>query len=503
MNTTIPLPHSTTPPTLAQLFGSNYEEAYLKYLPEQIRFSQPIVPRIDFRITKKRMREFRDNYNLELEIKYPKIQGKNRMKNHPVYNEMNICSGALATLYCMIEMYAGFLSAVREGMEARIAFTLRPSAIASRRSVSTNTINTHVCKMEQAGIIKRGEMRFDQSYETSFNPNLLCALTDKNYREEIVKNIVEKAPKLADDEFFQDWQKRLNPSFFALAEGGSPKILSMYLLIKQEQDINIPDKEFFNMWGKGTFPPHPLSKQEQADTNAGMPADDNTATLGAEKVENPKSMKGLTNSPLKVGGDINFFTDNAFAIAIGILDMFWYDKIKAGVITKQQIYTAKNFIRCWLLQNGAKEKLSFRDYIDKILIPTLKMQRGALLKYDYGWIPYIDKYFDPQWICNDGSPAGYRKAMMKYDELKEKEKKRKLKKGTKEKMKKFKQRGEIFSKEFFFLLRNPSEKNYLKSENRIRALKDDELTKIFFKSVFNTKLLPLKFMREREIKYVQ
>ena len=94
MNTTpLPFPDQTVQPTAAQLFGSNYEPEFLKHLPEIIQFKEGIVPRIDFRISRKLLRAFSDNRNLQLQIKYPpthsssaRYKKKGRLKNSQQFN---------------------------------------------------------------------------------------------------------------------------------------------------------------------------------------------------------------------------------------------------------------------------------------------------------------------------------------------------------------------------------------------------------------------------------
>lgn len=496
MNTPLLFQDQIGQPSVAQLFGSNYEEAYLKHLPEQVQFRQPIVPRLDIGRTKKLAMRFVDDYDLQLQMKYQKKEGK---RGNPEYSKRRLNSGTMATFDAMIEMYAGYCNANKEGAQAR-QFSVSPSGIASRRYKavkSMNTIGDHLERLEAAGLFKSSYDVKKQKYNITWNLSILVALPDRKYSEELANMIVNKAPKLRDDENFSMWLKHLNPSFFACFSPASPQFLSMYLF-RQEPNINSPLAEFVS-WGKRGFPPNPLPKQEQGDNvkkrgrertfwlprSSPLPSKEITSELGAAK-----TLAGEYSEK-----EINDYVNSAYSIAIGILSMWWSDDITLGKISEQELSTTKQWLRYWIFGKG--QKLSPHDFIHGFLRPVLYNLRRSVNKKNYQWKPQLYIFFDPNFLCDDGSPAGFQKSIAMYEKNQERIRKSKLRKGTKKKIREQCARDELFSKAFKFVFRNPSEKNYIKAEEKIRARKDKDLMKVFIKAIENTKLLPKKFMQGR------
>ena len=520
MNPTTPLSAPGTPPTIAQLFGNDPATAqYIKHLPEQVQFSKPIVPRLDIGRTKKMTMERVHEYDRQLRLKYPVAE---RKRSNPVYSKKRLNSGTMGTFDAMLEMFAGYQNAIKAGMHTQNQFSVSPSGIASRRYKavrSMNTIGNHLERLQGAGLFKMQYSPRLQKYDITWNLEILVALPDYTFREELSKFIVNKSPKLREDENFRAWQKRLNPSFFACSAPGSPQFLSMYLLSARTNN-NKPLAEFVNM-GETKFPTNPPSQQESKEhQNINGRVDDGTAPLGAknspadirdEKSKRVQQIRDNWFSPerqktpitVKSKEKINAqwlsqCVESAFFLSIGIFNTWWHDKIKSGTITLNQINTAKEHLRWWLInQPGIKPQLSYREYITKIMLPAIRNNRNATLKINSTYIPYLDRYFDPQWFTSDGSLAGFLKALDMWEKFKDREKQIKLRTGTKKLIKKIKQEEDTLTTEIWFLLRNPSEKNYLKSKAKIMQYKNYHLLKTFIYAILSSKILSVNFMNQQ------
>lgn len=478
-------------PTAAQLFGSNYVPEYVNHLPEQVQFEKPIALIPDFTRTKQLIKEFVHKYDLQLKEKYPDEPGRNgKLLASRSYTIRRLNSGTMATLDALLEMYGAYCIASANGHQVRESFTIRPSAIMSRRYGavrSANTINEHLYRLEESGLIKMSELLFDQCYKVSFNKEVLAARADKTFTKIIVDNILNSCPQLATNPDFQEWSKRLKPSFFAIPSEGGTQFLRAYMCYKIHNS-NIPESEFVDK-GETKFSPHPPSftRSKGAPENHASGAVEQGTTLGA-KFSPEKEEKN--NQEV-----IHFQADRCWDIAKTF--SFWKDK----KYTREQIALCKKYLCMWI-QNFIAENSNKGNYAADVFLPALRNQERSLSTGKYQWRPPSpDIYFSPQFLTDYGRPAGYRAAVIQWEKIIHK---KNIRQGTRKKNNKIQLKEKIFMRWFNFFARIPTVKNMRKAEENILMLKDNELTQIFYDALISSNLLPTeKLIEETEKKLKQ
>ena len=532
MNPTLQNPQ---PATLAQLFGSSYAPEYLKYLDETIQFPKPIIPRINYgaihRLVKKRVTK----YYTELEIKHPKIDGKrqkelidktkgetNNKKGKLLdpYNARKLWgNSAMATFFVLLEMWDGYLNAMREGKESGI-FMVSPSALSSRRcfAIGKEPIRDHLWRLEQAGLI---EYEWTGSkYAIRFNPEYIELCRDRIFTETIKKQIIHKAPGLQNNENFRAWTECLNPSYFAVVSGGSAKLVSMFLL-DNSHNSNSLSGTFVN--GGKEFSSKPPFQQEQVNSKECSSLEAITAELGAKFFKDDESVqknifareidralqkhkkkqeiiKGKIDKACEVStNEKKNFINNAFNLAIGILHKWWQNDIASGKITAHEIETAKGWIEQWIFGKG--QPMPPREYVYNYFAPVLHNLRRAMDKTNSTFKPPLYLFFNPNHLCSDGSPAYFKKSIIKWQENEERKRSLRMQVGTKKKIKTTEERDDSLNKAIMFVMRTPSEKNYYKAKKKLGEFQNRELMHIFFHSI--KKYLPVTFMQKEKRYYEQ
>lgn len=489
MNTTTPLQPNPQRPTIAQLFGNDaLSKQYAKLLPEVVQFSQPITLRIDFHEVHQLEKYHIGKYKIELLQKYPPIAGR----NNPEFTCRLIKSGPSATYRALLEMFQAFLSTVHKGTNRKDHFSIRPSAIASYRNIAKpDTVNDHLWRLEEAGMIQKSEMQFDQSYKITFNPALLGACRDRIFTQDIINNVLKQCPELAQSPEFQSWTKRLNPSFFAVDAPGSAQKLGAYLLF-QEHNTNNDQRNFVHM-GETSFPTIPPSSQEQGSTETQMPLEAKPGGGANEKIEKrPEYPKEKNNAPGEMEKYVSSRTDCAWNIVKSFV--FWKDKkftYKQAMISRQNI---QYWIELYIEQFGLKE-----DYIAEVFLPVLRNQKKSLQSGKYFWRPPSPEiYFSPEFLTDDGKDAGYAAAVKMWEKNSEF---RKKKKNTRKWIKSEREKNNYFIKCLKLFMQMPTVKNLRRAEEKIQLLKDRELQRLFYDSVIQSNLLTRKkLIRETESK---
>lgn len=468
------LPTPTNLPTAAQLFGSAYNPDYIDHLPEQIVFDQPVALVPDFTRTKQLVKEFVQRYHLQLREKYPDEPGRTgSLRKCKAYTSRQLNSGTMATLDAILEMYGAYCIAVANGTSVRPTFKIRPSAIMSRRYgsvTSANTINDHLQRLEQSGLIEMSELQYDQSYQITFNREILAARSDKNFTKIIVENILKQCPDLAQSQDFQDWQKRLKPSFFAVPAPGGPQFLRAYMYYRIHNSNN-PQSELLNV-GETTFPTTPpsLTGSKGATTPQG-PSRHQDAPLAAKNVRDEKNAQEV----------IAFKIERAWNIARQCF--FW--KIKE--FSPSQVATSKQFLGLWITVH-MKENGPSSDYLSEVFLPVLRNQERSLRSGKYNWSPPSpDIYFSPDFCTDDGRPAGYRAAVEAWKKIMNA---KNIRKGTRKKIKESRMKEKLFMRWFEFFARIPTVKNMKKAEAHILQLNDPEISRLFYDSVISSNLIP-------------
>lgn len=517
-------------PTIAQLFGSSYEPEYLKYLDETIQFAKPIVPRINHGGTHRLLNKFTRRYPAELECRFPKINGKRkkelicRTKGETAKRKEELLdpytcrkltgNSAIAVYKTLLEMYDGYNQCLREGKDPGI-FMVSPSALHSRMcgAITKEPIRKHLWRLEQAGLIEYEWM--GSKYAIRFNPAYIELCRDRIFTETITKQIIHKAPGLQKNENFRAWSECLNPSYFAVVSGGSTKLVSMFLL-SYSHNNNSLSGIFVN--GEKEIFPKPLFEQEQVDSKDRIAQAAATATLGAkfskdeitvqknifarqiERVihkhdKKQEKVKQKIDKAFEVSaGEKKAFVNNAFNLAIGILHKWWQNDIDSGKITEREIEAAKGWISECIFGTG--QKLPPREYVYNFFSPVLHNLRRMLDKTNSDFKPPLYLFFNPNCLCNDGSPAYFKKSIMKWEENELRKKELRLKAGTKKKIKTQHDMDDLLNKAIMFVMRTPSEKNYYKAKKKLREFNNPQLMHIYFHSI--KKYLPVGFMQQEK-----
>lgn len=461
-------------PTAAQLFGSAYNPDYINLLPEAIQFEHPVAMIPDFSRTKQLIKDFVNRYHLDLRGRYPDEPGRNGgFRKSKAYTRRQLNSGTMATLDALLEMYGGYCIAVANGINVYPAFKIRPSAVMSRRYgavSSANTINDHLDRLEQSGLIQMSTMQHDQSYCISFNREVMAARANKMFTKTIVENILKACPLLALNKDFQEWQKRLKPSFFAVPSPGGPQFLRAYMLDKKHNSNN-PSAELLTV-GETAFPATPPSSTRSKGANP--------RSRPTRSQETPLAARNQKDE-IKYQEGLSFKVERAWDIARNCF--FW----KLKEYTPAQVANTKRFLRMRMEDHIAENGVD-SNYLADVLLPVLKNQQRSILSGKYNWRPPApDIYFSPDFCTDDGRPAGYTAAVNAWNKITAA---KKIRIGTKKKLRQWRMNEKLFIRWFEFFARIPSVKNLKKAEEQILQLNDPEITQLFYDSVISSNLVP-------------
>lgn len=473
-------PMNQSPPSPAVLFGSSYNPDYLQYLPEVVQFEKPVALIPDFTRTKQLIKEYVQRYDLQLMQKYPAEMVNGKLTFPKSFTSRRLNSGTMATLDAILEMYGAWCMAVSSATNSSPTFKIRPSAIKSRRYGAVkqnNTINDHLERLEESGLITMSGLQWDQSYHVEFNRQVLAARTDKNFTKIIVDNILNQCPELARSEDFQQWQKRLKPSFFAVPSEGGTQFLRAYMIVKIHNSNN-QKAESVNVGEPAvptTPPPFPRSK---GAIEPQRPAGSQESSLGPKKLKDDENF---------IREGIRFKTDRSWDIVRSF--SFWNKK----TFTDQQVRITKNFLHQLILLH-IKQHGPESNFMSEVLLPVLRNQERSLRSGKYDWTPPSpDIYFSPDFLTDDGRAAGYSAALVQYQKL---QAKKNMRKGTKLKIKQQREKERLFMRWFEFFARIPTMNNMRKAEEKILQMDDHELTQLFYNSVIESNLLPTKKLME-------
>ncbi len=372
--------------------------------------------------------EYNEKLKEELEKKFPaKSDSKEYKDAKKQFEETKIKGTTRAVLGALLDMYSahlktqakiGFVDGVFKANNVGIGTHLN-------KTYSRATVYRHILRLMDAKVIVNKKFRgSNSSFEIEFNPELLVADVSNELIDQLRASYMAQTKK--DHVPFKENVEimAVKPSFSQFPKGHFPLNGVSFCVDTvhgsfQEHKINYKRQSFDN---RGPYPNHQSSSLEIGEptvSKPSLPQEHGSIELscqssaGSAAGDSQKEKSSAKKEKGKAGpaNNYNQLAEICYNLALSIM-LTWNKKHKDGHISPHQAATAKRFIADYILKT-VNEGHPPQTFINHFCLVLANQQRW-LNRCNYAFLPFPDLYFDPNFKCDDGSPAGFQKAEIVY-----------------------------------------------------------------------------------------